>query len=656
LFAVASLPTHLLITGSLLAGLALAFVLFFFFPALAFWFRLQAIQRKLKAFTANSAPAAFDQLFANDRKLAHLWREYADTLHQQSSVHDSQQQLANSHSTRSTVRSTMPAETFFNPQQVVDSRLRTEFFKHLPGIFTGLGIIGTFSGLIDGLGQFQVSENATAVRTSLEALMHAVGEAFLISAAAITAAMTVTFLEKLLLASLYRCVEEIAHRIDSNFDAGAGEEYLSRLVDASEASASQTRTLKDALVKELGDILREVAAAQLASNQQLTTQLIQHIDQAAKQQLAAANQDQQGLGNAIAASIENSLKSPLASIASAVKTASAEQSSSAVTLLNEVMTNFSERLNTLFGGQISGINTLNQQTTDSMQHTVTALNTLVSNLEASGKRTTDDMASQMTSTSAAMQQTLQDTLGAMGAQMTSILNTLGESQRSVFEEDRARKAQLDASTSQMVDTMSSSVESAIKELAVASQVMAKSVNVLSATTTASIDKLNVGADRIDAAANLFSEAGDRVAKIMNLVTVSNSKMLELTGQLTSSTTAMQELLRDYQVQRQVVAGMVGELRALTDQARKEALLTSDVLQRIETSTAKLGAAQQAADMYLDGVNQVLADSSAAFRESVVSTLDKVNHEFHAKLSSAVGLLATAVQELEVTLGSFTPRP
>ena len=52
---------------------------------------------------------------------------------------------------------------------------------------------------------------------------------------------------------------------------------------------------------------------------------------------------------------------------------------------------------------------------------------------------------------------------------------------------------------------------------------------------------------------------------------------------------------------------------------------------------------------------MLAASSAAFGESVRSTLDKVNTEFHAKLSSAVGLLSTAVQELEITLGSAAPR-
>jgi DNA-binding GntR family transcriptional regulator len=97
------------------------------------------------------------------------------------------------------------------------------------------------------------------------------------------------------------------------------------------------------------------------------------------------------------------------------------------------------------------------------------------------------------------------------------------------------------------------------------------------------------------------------------------------------------------------------VRATVELARKEASITADVLQRIESSAEKLGAAQTAADAYLGGVSQVLAESSEAFRESVVSTLSKVNHDFHTKLASAVGLLSTAVQELEVTLGSLAPR-
>ncbi len=676
---VSNIATHLLVTGGLLSLLVLGFLALFLVPGVIHWFRLRNILSGVGSLEAKTSPGDFKKLFTRDKQLAHLWAEYSESLHVQREERDGQMQVV-------AVRSTIAADTYFNEQFVVDSRLRTEFFKHLPGIFTGLGIIGTFTGLIEGLRRFQVSENAATVRASLESLMHAVGEAFLISAAAITAAMAVTFLEKLLLATLYRKTEAIAHGIDARFEAGAGEEYLSRLVNASEASASQSKILKDALVKELGDILRELTASQLSTGQQLHAQLAQRIEESTNRQVEAAREDNQVLGDIIAGSIEKSLKGPLDKIANSVETASGDQSATAVKMLNDIMVSFSQRLNDLFGGQINGINELNKQTAQGMQDAVASLNALVGKLEESGKKATDDMAAQMAASIRAMeerqasintqteefvdqirqlvqssqaetQQKLQTTLDSIGQQMTTILSKLSESQAKVFEDNRAREQSMADRASNAVSEMTGSVEAAVKEISAASQTMAQSVSTLTAATASTVDKMSAGANRLDTAATNFAAAGDRVTSAMGQAATVSGKLTELSGALTTSSGALQEALRDYKSQRDAVSALLGDVRATVELAKKEASLTGDVLQRIETSTTKLSQAQKAADEYLDGVSQVLADSSDAFRESVVSTLAKVNHDFHTKLSSAVGLLSTAVQELEVTLGgSLAARP
>lgn len=668
---------HLFVTSSLLSLLVFAFFSLFLVPGVIHWFRLRKILESVEGFKAKTPPGEFKKLFAHDKHLAHLWAEYQESLHVQREERDGQMQVV-------AVRSTIAADTYINGQFVVDSRLRTEFFKHLPGIFTGLGIIGTFTGLIDGLRRFQVSENAATVRLSLESLMHAVGEAFLISAAAITAAMAVTFFEKLLLAALYRKTEAIAHAVDARFEAGAGEEYLSRLVNASEASASQSKILKDALVKELGDILRELTASQLSTGQQLHAKLAQHIEDSSNRQVAAAREDNQQLGDVIAGSIERSLKAPLEKIASSVETASGDQSASAIKMLNDIMVSFSQRLNDLFGGQIHGINELNQQTAKGMQDAVASLNALVGKLEESGRKTTDDMAAQMSASIKAMeerqasintqtqefvdqirqlvrssqsetQEKLQSTLDTIGQQMTTILSKLADSQARVFEDNRAREQSMSDRASTVVSTMTGSVEAAVKEISAASQTMAQSVTTLTAVTSSTVDKMSAGANRLDTAATNFATAGDKVATVMGKAETVIGKLTELSGALTTSSGALQEGLRDYKAQRDSVTSLLSDVRSTVELARREASLTGDVLQQIEASTSKLIEAQKAADEYMDGVSQVLADSSEAFRESVVSTLAKVNHDFHTKLSSAVGLLSTAVQELEVTLGSLAPR-
>jgi len=191
-----SAPTPVLATGGVLTLLVVLFLAVFLLPGILHWFRLRRILRRIAAVDGKQlAIVELKKVFASDKRLAHLWKEYQESLHLQREERDGQMHLKSA-------RATMPAEMFFNSQFVVDSRLRTEFFKHLPGLFTGMGIIGTFTGLIEGLRAFQVSESAATVRSSLESLMHSVGEAFLISASAIAAAKVVTFIENLRIASL----------------------------------------------------------------------------------------------------------------------------------------------------------------------------------------------------------------------------------------------------------------------------------------------------------------------------------------------------------------------------------------------------------------------------------------------------------------------
>lgn len=670
----ADAPTSVLATGGVLAVLIGIFLIVFLLPSLLHWLRLFRIQRCIPKFDQKNFASEFKKVFSNDKRLTHLWKEYQDSLHVQREERDGQMITI-------AVRATVPSELYFNSQFVVDSRLRTEFFKHLPGLFTGIGIIGTFVGLIKGLRAFQVSENAATVRASLESLMHSVGEAFFISAVAIGAAMVVTFLEKLLLASLYRRTEEICHAIDASFDAGAGEEYLSRLVRASEESTSQSKILKDALVKELGELLRELTAAQIASSKDSQVHLAERLSQNSKEQVEAMRHENKALGVTISESIQQSLQGPLQDIANTVKSASGDQSASAARMMQDVMSSFSQRLNDLFGGQISGLSDLNQQTARSIQDAVSTLQTLVANMEESSRRSTDSMAERMAqaiekmearqeamnaqstafveqirqlvaSSQSETNTKLQVTLETIGTQVAGMLAALSESQTTVFEGNRSREQSMTERATSAVSSMSESVEAAIKEMSTASTHMAQSVAVLSQTTSSSVDKMNAGAEQLGTASRNFAAAGEQVTSVMGQAVTVTAKLSETSGALATGASTLQDLLRDYTAQRDAVGHLVTELRSTVELARKEASLTGDVLARIESSATRLGAAQKQADEYLAGVSRVLGEAHSTFATEVKRTLEKANTEFHNKLSGAVGLLSSGVGELEVTLAAM----
>jgi hypothetical protein len=659
-----------LVTGSVLAVLATAFVAAFLFPAAMQWMRLRAIQARIRAFDGKNPAADFKRAFAGDARLAHLWQEYQDSLHLQ----------RDADSVVVRVRATVPAHTCFNEQSVVDARLRTEFFKHLPGLFTGVGIIGTFTGLIEGLRQFQVSEDALAVRSSLEALMHHVGEAFLVSASAITAAMVVTFLEKLMLASLYRRTQDIAQSIDTRFDAGAGEDYLQRLVQSSEASAVQSRALHGALVSELGKVLREFAGAHTEAAQAQQRQFFEQFAQVSTQQLEAIRDDQRRLHGDVSRSLQLSLQAPLQELARTVRAGAGRAEDDSAQALRDAMAGFARELSAPLTEQTAALAELNRQTARGIHDAAMTLASVATNAREDARRAgtaVDErlaaaagawqrqqqalgdqchaMLAQMRDVLAASQTAAEDRLrnglDHVGAQVGHLLAQLRASQLDAADTQRSREQSLAQQAGNAVEGMSAAVRAAGSDIASAAALMARSAAAMTESTAASVAQVGQGAQTLREAARDFAACADRVGGVMDRAAGVATQLGASAHAVGDAAAAMQDIAHNHRGAGEAVALTVSELRATVESARREASLTADVLARIQGCTERLAGAQRQADDYLASVSQVLGQAHQAFAVEVQKTLDTANSAFHTKLTTAVGLLSGAIEELELTLST-----
>lgn len=441
-----SVPIHLLVTGSALAFLLVVFLAGFAVPA---WRQARLLRQALQALNGadlkdEGDPQQLERAFPKVGEIAHLWSEYKKTLY--ATPIESIDGIA-----KIRWASTAPAEVVWNAQLAVDQQVRAEFFKHLPGLFTGLGIIGTFFGLIEGLRRFEVSSNTDVVRASLESLMHSVGEAFLISAAAITLAIVVTFVEKLVLTSLYGKVDAIASSLDRRFQAAVAERFLESTMANTEETATQLKHLKGELLKDLRPILQELSDQQAQTLDRLAASLGERFSEAARSQVEAARDNSEALGATISGAITGSLAGPLEEIKAAVQQASGDQSAAAVKMLQDVMTSFSQKLNDLFGGQIAGINELNQRTAQTMQDAVTKLNELVAALHDAGKRSSDSMAEQMAKAIAEME--------ARQATITENTQALVDQLRQAIEQSQKTTSEgVRSSTDEMAKRMAEAIE------------------------------------------------------------------------------------------------------------------------------------------------------------------------------------------------------
>lgn len=361
---------------------------------------------------------------------------------------------------------------------------------------------------------------------------------------------------------------------------------------------------------------------------------------------------------------------------------SQDQSSAVTRLLTDVLASFSERLENMFGSQLSGIGDMQQRTVEAMQTAVGKLQELTANVEAASTRTTDAMASRLEesvkvieerqaatteelravlgeirSTTGAMQaetqERLQAMLAEMGQRMTEAVATVerqaAERSRLAQEEDSRRVDQTVGEVGRMrgsVDELSAGVThllDAVKEMA----------SRVERATQDAFTRLNGGADTLLAAAGRFEASGREAAGSFDRVASVTNGLADAAGSVAGAARGLDAVVADHRAARDSVAAMVESLRSTVEAASREASVTADVLTRIEGAAQKLAAAQTEADGFLDEVAEVIEQSHLKFAEGMKGTVAEANRQFHKELASATGLLKEAIQELEFAV---TPAP
>ncbi|SPA40189.1 conserved hypothetical protein [Cupriavidus taiwanensis] len=594
----------------------LSFVAFFLVPAFRHRSRLARVVRELEspAMTNERIPDQLAQVFAGDEYLGHVWNEYRKTLYDA--------MPASAGVVTPEWRSTVAAEAFWNGPLVVESRVHAEFFKHVPGIFTGLGIIGTFLGLIDGLHKFQVPAQAVAAanqnsvaqqaQASLASLMHSVGEAFVISAAAIGAAMVVTFLEKLLLNSLNSKVDKIAQLLDQKFAATAPEKFLEQSAFHAEEAATQLKKLKGELLKDLTPILYELSDKQSQMLERLAQSFQERIAETSRNQIEASRDNSAALANSIAGAITDGLAGPLDEIKDAVKQASGDQSSSAITMLQDVMTHFSQKINDLFGGQINGINELNQRTAQTMQDAVSKLDDLVNSLQEAGR-----------SSSASMAEQIARAISEMEARQA----TITQSTQALVTELKSAIEQGQAATSAGVKNSS---EEMARRMAEAIEKMEQRQDSINERTREFVEQIRV---------LVASSQSDTSSKVQEMLQSLGEQLGTMLGQFQSAQQAALDAGREREANaadrtQMAVNVMAGTVESIVQQV-------ADASARMQESVATLSATSTSAISGLtDGASLV---NSAA--RSFTQASDKV--------SNAMGQAATLTTRLSELTSNVT---
>ncbi len=622
---------------SVLVYFSYTFIRDFFKPAKKVSSDLKLALKRLREMQSQGKHTNLERIRENAMVSAALktcWDEFRDTLHGQKQV-DSQGVM---HVHR--YRATALANSFFTEQIVITTPLKAEFFKHLPGILTGIGIIGTFLGLILGLFTFDVSKDAEQVRTSLRNLLSSVGNAFLVSLTAIGMAMWITWLEKKTINTLYTELDELCGLIDSLFEAGAGEEYLQRLVDAAETSAAQSIQMKESIVSDLKQVLTELT----------------------NQQIATMTANSQQLSQSIGESISQGLVGPLTKISEAVQTVGNSQGEGVTKLLTDVMSRFATEMDGIFGSQMRGMNEMLVQTANTIQAASQQFEQLANQIQQAGSGAADAMSKRVEEALLNMQNTQASANEQMRLFVEQLKQNVAQGQSESSELTKILVRDLSESTTALVRSLQDQSNNAQFNHDERQKERDEQMNRLLEQLRENIT--NTQTESVSATTRLLSQLGESTGELVKQLGEQTEKARQEQAQRASqqevTTTNLLENLKNHFQDSQsetssttsTLLAQLGEatqslVKSLQDQSNQSQL---DHTHRMSDLVEKITTALNQNNAQVSLLTEAVTESSSAMRDSIAKLQTSTNSNIE-KMGTGAEMLHSASIKLTENLSA-----
>jgi ABC-type transporter Mla subunit MlaD len=157
------------------------------------------------------------------------------------------------------LRRSLDAEEIFTDDQFAPGLSSNRIFQALPGILTGLGVLGTFVGLQLGIGGLDLHD-LKKLETSIVPLIQGCAVAFSTSVWGVGASLVFSFLEKLLEGFALGGVRKLQQQVDALVPRYVPEEAMADLARSSRSSEGMLKNLAVAIGDEMQKAIGRLGA------------------------------------------------------------------------------------------------------------------------------------------------------------------------------------------------------------------------------------------------------------------------------------------------------------------------------------------------------------------------------------------------------------
>ena len=598
---------------------------------------IDSLTDEVRQYDGPARPSIKHQLkekFEHNTALKDAWREFEDSLiegKRPGNQEDENQEV---------VYKTDEASLFFSEERLLDQHLNLRFWNSVPALLVGLGILGTFVGMVWGLIPFSDVDftNTDQIREAIKELLSGVSTAFVTSVWGMFASFLFNGLEKWGIGRVSRAIADLQHALDQIFTLTRAEEIAMRqqneLAQQTEALKSFSTDLADKIKIAMDSIMSE----RLENLHQSLTQLHDQNTRERQEIIQELHNAPEAFSNAMAEQLAPSLNN----LNTAVKELREQKEESATDAIRQLVEEFQKSISGSITAQMEILAERVSQVSeglitlpDQMTRMIGGIQEQIDQARGLLTSTSEEQTGQMQNMMDGMLNTFQRTIETQQSGLSETTNqsiqmlqsTIAELQQSITSTASQTATESEAMTNRMLELLESAAnrtdEHFAQRMADMETVSNQSIQMLQSTitelqqsitstalqtTTESEAMTNRMRELLESAANRTDEQlGQRMAAIE---TVSNQSIQTLQ---TAITELGQSITSTLNQQQQTIS-------AITSQTAKASAEATDQMQQlVDRAATRLGESVQGAEKSINMLLQQQGDQIEAFNAQIINS-------------------------------------
>lgn len=305
-----------------------------------------------------------EKIFLNNVLLKNIWIAYSKTLIK-----------FKDDDGNDVIYSTTYAEDFFNLENVFDNnKINISFWQNIGGIFTGLGIFGTFIGLTIGVMNINIQDTAT-MQNGIKNLLSGLSTAFFTSLVGIGSALIFNYYHKKSVERAKDAINKLNLKIESLYFVKSKEQILFESLAQYQEQTTQLKSFNTSLAISIGDALEQkLAQSDFAADIREINSSMQEINNILKKDLPeiigqTIEEKMVPIFTDISIALTNLSNSGIDGIQKSMENSAGKELTAFAQSLQEMSNNMQQAISEMK----TTSSTVNKELTDAVEHIVTKL-------------------------------------------------------------------------------------------------------------------------------------------------------------------------------------------------------------------------------------------------------------------------------------------